>query len=592
MRILRTGEVRTGGQLLQCEIFVRQDFTVVSASEWYYKYVGINSYLPVTDLVDEEDAAVLKEAIADLTEPVEVYTRIANRREDGFRNIYLRLENCDLTEDGNRLYQITMQDVLDLEARRFYMERHIAKYRYFLTLKQDYYFEYTQKNNLLQVYKYVNERAIKVLDADLDDFVDEKIKDSEHTQESIDQLNTFRSHLKNNSRFFEMEFTEDPSGKFGTCSVKGGVCYKNLELLAGIFMPDRRDVKEVYYLTEAAKDAGTGLLNKKASTEYAIEKIQAASGKTMWFLVMDIDDFKNINDSFGHLFGDEVLREVANTLRNVVGQRGIVGRFGGDEFFVMLEKVESREDLKMLIKTVVKRLAAAFDPKCKLTASIGVSQYPVNSTNFEELFGMADKALYIAKEKGKNRHVIYEERLHGAYTEDSVNAQAVTYAMSREKRRDALIDIMSKLYLKGASYIIDQEDVQKNIRGLFDLDGLTIYSEYGNKVLCRNGNYVCEPEDIRYAFQDAAYMEMFGEKNVLAIPTMEKLKVINHPAYEVATRQEIGATVQCIAKKGGKPFAMIDFDILNQTRKWSDNDIELLGMIGCCLGRMLSGECD
>lgn len=592
MRILRTGEVRKGNKLLQCELFVRQDFTVVSASEWYYKYVGINSYLPVTDLVEPEDAAVLKEAVADLTEPVEVYTRIQNLREEGFRNIYLRLENSDHTEDGNRLYQITLQDILDLEERRSYVEQHVSKYRYFLTLKQEYYFEYTQKNNVLQIYKYVNERAIKVVDTDLDDFVDEKLKAFEHTQKSIDQLNTFRSHLKNNSRFFEMEFTEDPSGKFGTCCVKGGACYKNPELRAGIFMPDRRDAKEVYYLTEAAKDAGTGLFNKKASTEYAIEKIQAASGKTMWFLVMDIDDFKNINDSFGHLFGDEVLREVANTLRNVVGQRGIVGRFGGDEFFVMLEKVESREDLKMLIKTVVKHLASAFDPKCKLTASIGVSQYPVNSTNFEELFGMADKALYIAKEKGKNRHVIYEEKLHGAYTEDSVNAQAVAYAMSREKRRDALIDIMSNLYLKGAGYIIDQPDVQKNIRGLFDLDGLTIYSEYGDKVLCRSGNYVCEPEDIRQAFQDPAYMEMFGEKNVLAIPTVEKLKVMNHPAYDAATRQEIGATVQCVARKGGKPFAMINFDILNQYRKWSDNDIELLGMIGCCLGRMLSGECE
>lgn len=590
MKILRTGEKRTGGALLQCEVLVRADFAVVCASEWYYGYVATNSYLPITDLLEPSDAAILKEAVPDLKEPVELITRIFNRREEGYRNVYLRLENSDRTEDGNPLYKITLQDILDLEYRRNQAEQRLAKYRYFLTLKKEYYFEYTQSDNRLKIYKYVNERALRVVDADMDEYVEKLLREGEHTQVGIDQLNTFRSHLKNSGLFFDMEFVEDKDGKKVVSTVKGGACYRNPGLCAGIIVPDQENVKEAYYLTEAAKDAGTGLLNKKAATEYAIEKIQAAAGKTLWFIVMDIDDFKNINDSYGHLFGDEVLREVADTLLSVVGQRGIVGRFGGDEFFLMLEKVQTREDLKKMLKVISKRLAMAFDPKCTLTSSIGISQYPKDSTSFEELFGMADKALYIAKEKGKNRHIIYEEKLHGAYTEGSVGAQAVAYATSREKRRGMLNDIMSRLYLEGPGYVTEQPEVQKSIRSLFDLDGLTIYSDYGREALCRNGSYINEPVDMGRIFRDEAQLELFGQEDMLVITTLERLKAANFDTSQIAVEQEVGAAVWCIVRKGGEPFGMVCFDVFNQNRKWSDNDVELMGMIGACLGAMISGE--
>ena len=401
-------------------------------------------------------------------------------------------------------------------------------------------------------------------------------------------MNTFCGHLKGGSQFFDMEFEGILDGKQGRCSVKGGIYHKNKNMVGGVFMPDQISIREAYYLTEAARDAGSGLLNKKAASEYTIEKLAEAAGRTAWVIVMDIDDFKNINDTFGHLFGDQVIRKVAETLQDTVGQRGIVGRFGGDEFFVFLEKVGSREDLKTLLKTIAKQLLVAFDPKFRLTTSIGVSQYPVDGTNFEELFGKADKALYIAKEKGKNRHIIYEEKLHGEYTTDSMKTQTVAYAMSREKRRDKLIELMSTLYLKGVRYVTEDPQVQKSIRDLFDLDGLTIYADYGRELVCRNGSYVCGMKDTEHILEDEEYIKLFENQGVFVITTKEKLKAVHEEAYRIATEQEIGSMIQCLAKKDGRPYALVSFDVFNRNRKWADNDIELLGLIGTCLGRMLA----
>lgn len=85
----------------------------------------------------------------------------------------------------------------------------------------------------------------------------------------------------------------------------------------------------------------------------------------------------------------------------LVGQRGVIGRFGGDEYVILLEKVETREQLKTLLKTIAKEFALAFDPKTHVTASIGVSEYPVDGSEYEELMRKADKALYLAKEKAR-----------------------------------------------------------------------------------------------------------------------------------------------------------------------------------------------
>ena len=113
---------------------------------------------------------------------------------------------------------------------------------------------------------------------------------------------------------------------------------KKRDMVAGIITPDRNREQEAYYLTPAARDAGTGLLNKRAWTEYTIEQLNRKDGQVRWLVIIDIDDFKHINDTYGHIFGDQVIRRVAEIMQELVGQRGVIGRFGGDEYVILLEK--------------------------------------------------------------------------------------------------------------------------------------------------------------------------------------------------------------------------------------------------------------
>ena len=94
------------------------------------------------------------------------------------------------------------------------------------------------------------------------------------------------------------------------------------DMVAGIITPDRNREQEAYYLTPAARDAGTGLLNKRAWTEYTIEQLNRKDGQVRWLVIIDIDDFKHINDTYGHIFGDQVIRRVAEIIAGIGGTAG------------------------------------------------------------------------------------------------------------------------------------------------------------------------------------------------------------------------------------------------------------------------------
>ncbi len=588
MRINSVEQKGYANRIMDWKVFVRQDLVVAKASEFYYEFVGENSFRPVSELVLPEDGELLREAVeADPFRPLELFTVLSNLK-DSTRNVYLRLEQSEQTEKGIPLYQITISDIHDLEGRNLRLEQSILKYRHFMTLEDVYFFEYLIDRDSITVYKYVNERAMNRFEGSLNILIGnvEQAHDGSDIARLEDQLRTFCAHLRNGEDFFEMEFIRGQEDR-EIWKVKGARIPKNRDMVAGIISPDRNREKEAYYLTPAARDAGTGLLNKRAWTEYTIEQLNRKDQTTRWMVIIDIDDFKHINDTFGHIFGDQVIRGVAEALQELVGQRGVIGRFGGDEYVMLLEKVETREQLKTLLKTIAKQLALGFDPKTCVTASIGVSEYPVDGAEYEELMRKADKALYLAKEKGKNRHIIYEERLHGKLESDDMQNMAMAYAVSKEKKREVVTEMITGICIYGVQSVVNNPEKLQQIRSLFDLDGITIFSERGEKLVCRNGNYMAEAPDGRPGFEDKKYLALFGEDDIFVESNMVKLRSQNPSAYAVTQKQEIGAALQCLSRKEGIPYVMVNYEVFNRNRKWSDEDVTLLTVLGHCMGNLL-----
>ncbi|HEX2252504.1 MAG TPA: EAL domain-containing protein [Thermoanaerobaculia bacterium] len=138
-------------------------------------------------------------------------------------------------------------------------------------------------------------------------------------------------------------------------------------------------------------------------------------GRLAALLFVDIDDFKRINDSFGHTAGDEVLVAFAERLRTVMRSGDAVGRFGGDEFALLVEGVRSTEEAAMVAEAVLGSLEAPFavgGMEVRLTASIGISLEGPGGQTAEELLRSSDTALHVAKERGKGRIAVFSQAMH------------------------------------------------------------------------------------------------------------------------------------------------------------------------------------
>lgn len=159
-------------------------------------------------------------------------------------------------------------------------------------------------------------------------------------------------------------------------------------------------------------DLATGLLNKKTFCHEVEQCLQEHSGATMNAMVfLDIDNFKLVNDSFGHLLGDEVICALAEKLQERFSEKCICGRFGGDEFTVFIKEVKDMMELETQVEQFREEFAAqgfGKDHDIQITLSIGVSYNQGMRVSYQAMLSCADEALEKAKEYGKNRVSFYE----------------------------------------------------------------------------------------------------------------------------------------------------------------------------------------
>jgi diguanylate cyclase (GGDEF)-like protein len=160
---------------------------------------------------------------------------------------------------------------------------------------------------------------------------------------------------------------------------------------------------------EASHDELTDIINRRAFLEAASEHIKESGTTKSDFAVMmiDLDDFKQINDNFGHPNGDEVLIGVAKSIQNAINKGDLVARYGGEEFVVMVKNADNTAatEIAEKIRIAVSELEFDFqDQKVKIQVSIGVClSYHENPLDVYEYIKNADEALYVSKRKGKNK---------------------------------------------------------------------------------------------------------------------------------------------------------------------------------------------
>lgn len=163
-----------------------------------------------------------------------------------------------------------------------------------------------------------------------------------------------------------------------------------------------------YLYHEAKKDGLTGLPGRELFFQTGKDLLQNMApdqpGRTACFFVLDIDDFKQINDVYGHPTGDAVLKEAAGHMKRIFGDKGILGRLGGDEFVALISRPMAKAEIEGLLNELKNAISDIRIEDINVTCSIGV--IPVEKEySIESLYRNADRLLYEAKKKGKDRFV-------------------------------------------------------------------------------------------------------------------------------------------------------------------------------------------
>ncbi len=160
----------------------------------------------------------------------------------------------------------------------------------------------------------------------------------------------------------------------------------------------------------AVRDYLTGCFNRRYFTEILQIELKKSSryDKSFGCIMLDVDDFKKINDNYGHPFGDEVLKKIADILRDNLRESDIIGRYGGEEFIALLPNISQRVELEQICERIRKKVEKTFfktdSGNINTTISIGASlcEGKKNGLNTDDIISNIDKALYKAKWDGKN----------------------------------------------------------------------------------------------------------------------------------------------------------------------------------------------
>lgn len=331
-------------------------------------------------------------------------------------------------------------------------------------------------------------------------------------------------------------------------------------------------------------DSLTGLLAKGEITNMVIRTIDLEKRQDVSLAIVDIDHFKQVNDKFGHMAGDNIIRQVAAILADEVGDNGLVGRIGGDEFMILFYDAYDMESARPRLRSIKNTVSGMFPPDVPgqptVTLSIGCAAYPKDASNYEELFALADFALYRAKEKGRNRYIIYSRDLHGDVSEIKKTAQAKTRINNRGdmSQGEILCVIMDKVACR-EDYPVDRllDDYLEN----FEIPRITVYDREAGKVLHMAGQKVPSKEVIEAT--EVYILSEYWQKNYrnteTVINDIGMIAPMDEAVYQLMKNQGVMACVHVPFKDRKGHNCILSFEAVAKKHVWNTERLHYLRLM-------------
>lgn len=327
-------------------------------------------------------------------------------------------------------------------------------------------------------------------------------------------------------------------------------------------------------------DPLTGVLTRDALEEYVRWLI--VNNHQFSFCLVDIDNFKNINDTFGHLVGDIILEQTARRFVKITDDNTVVARYGGDEFVMVRDNLTDYDGIWAyahgIMKSEGQKITYDCIPEISITFTMGIARCPVDGNNYESLFEFADKALYRGKTKGRNCFIIYLPEKHA-----HLNLQG-----ERDKRMQIMqqcLAVFSSLTACGEDLSIAVTNVFKSLALNYMFDHICLESPKRLNysvvfTLSRQKHFSHIPiKSIDSLCGSAGYVNI-NDTSELVNPNFKEI-------IEAYKNQQIQSALYCKVSAYGENYGYIRVDTTSTARIWQNEEISMVIVAANALGILL-----
>ncbi len=546
---------------------------ILSADAAFYAFMGERLYVPFEKFIPEEDQKTFYQKLSDCSGERFMVRLIG---ENGKKSFYFSRIKAGPSQSSVSVFLLYAEALVEIRSQ---LKKSVSIKNALLELYHDTYFEYEPSNDTIRLYtlerceQNIGSYPLEKFECRLMLHADEEQKKTIHEFITSLRIGARRFEMCANRNLFE-ENDEDCLMTIRAASLyEKGIFF----IATGCIHIGSAMEQEIHRKIEV--DSLTGLMTKTDITRAAIDLINIRKVRGITLAIIDIDYFKKVNDTYGHMCGDEVLQKVAGIMEKEVGESGLIGRIGGDEFLIVFFHADNMEHMRERLKCIKNNVKASFPRNVEgqpaITLSMGCAAYPKDADQYETLFFLADHALYRAKEKGRDRYIIYDKAKHG----DLETIRSIKKTGSRIDSRgnmsmgDVLCVMMDRIYGKEAYPL---ENLLDDFVLHFGVQRLMIHAGTPCHIVHIAGEHRPSPELIsetgHYTNLDG-YLRQFDASGILFLNNVRFLEDTLPDVYELLGKLSIHSLIQIKFKDINGTPAILSLESVKGTTTWNRSNL-------------------
>lgn len=573
-------------------------YNIFISNKSFTSYLGSEELrsFKITDYIHPDDVESFKKFVEDksFTGGEEVFR--LKKKNNGWHYNVVRIHTEKGMVENRRNIGVEIIDIDESVGDYETAMDSLSRVRLLMSLTDEFAFIYDKATNMFKMFKYDRFNRIILYDMDIDQWKREMLSKSYVKYDEKAMLDTLVLNMKTYADSFSIKMNcaiRTQSDIFEAVRFIGTVHNESSgnKIIVGRVVSDEsvgHASTAMEIMNELQYDSLTGVYNKKTITEYAKKRISEEKEKRIVIAILDVDHFKSVNDTFGHLYGDKVLARVGGRLKEIVGEDGVIGRIGGDEFMIVFNGLDDDQVLRGMlraIRTQIKWEFAEDFENLSITCSIGASIFPVNGRDYEDLFKKADCCLYIAKEKGRDRYVFFRDEMHRASYEAMLNQNQLNAMKNPREIRELknVASFMENAMTDSRKAILD---AMRHMKDTFGIDNINIYYGEGMKKVYSFGSDIPEAKDAMYVFSEE-FQKLMGEnERFLQIGFADTFSDITPDFCGRMKAERIASTIQCYIGDKRNIKGLVTFNKCREASQWANYEIDCARIFAAVLSSM------